>query len=301
MQIFDELNKNANLSLALGFFDGVHLGHQAVIKNAVDYAKQNGAKSAVVTFKDHPCCYFYDVCPKYILTREDREKKIEALGVDFLYELDFPSISGLTAKEYLQDILVKHFMPVSISTGFNHYFGYKKSGNVDFLEKNANKFGYKYFKLPPQKVDGEVISSTLIRKCLSVGEIQRANKMLGAKFSVGGQVIKGNQIGRTIGFRTANLVYPSELIELPHGVYSVDIDINADNSPVSYRGIANFGTRPTVDGKTTLVEVHILDFDEDIYGKIINVKFNKMIRKEQKFSSLDALKKQIESDIRQMN
>lgn len=298
MQIFHDLNNNRNLSLALGFFDGVHLGHQAVIKNAVDYAKQNNAKSAVVTFKDHPCCYFYDVGPKYILTRDDREKKIEALGVDFLYELDFPSISGLTAQEYLQDVLVKHFIPVSISTGFNHYFGYKKSGNVDFLERNADKFGYKYFKLPPQKVDGEVISSTLIRKCLSVGEIQRANKMLGAKFSVGGQVIKGNQIGRTIGFRTANLVYPSELIELPHGVYSVDIDINTDNSPVTYRGIANFGTRPTVDGKTTLVEVHILDFEEDIYGKIINVKFNKMIRKEQKFSSLEALKKQISLDIK---
>ena len=109
MQIFTELNKNPNLSLALGYFDGVHQGHQAVIKKAVDFAHKNNTKSAVITFKDHPCCYFWGVCPKYILTRKSREEKIAALGVDYLYELDFESISGLTAEEYLRDILIKYF------------------------------------------------------------------------------------------------------------------------------------------------------------------------------------------------
>ena len=289
MQIFSELNKNPNLSLALGYFDGVHLGHQAVIKNAVDFAHQNGNKSAVITFSDHPCCYFWGVCPKYILTRKEREEKIAELGVDYLYELDFESISGLTAEDYLKNILVKHFTPSSISTGWNHNFGYKKSGNVKFLAQHAKKFDYKYFDLPPQKKDNEIISSTSIRKLLSAGKIEKANSMLGYNFLISGEVITGNRIGRTIGFKTANLLYPPELIDLPFGVYSVDTQFG--------KGIANFGTRPTVDGKGTLLEVHILDFDKDIYGQNLTVKFNKMIRTEKKFPSLDALKTQIKLDI----
>ena len=289
MQIFSELNKNPNLSLALGYFDGVHLGHQAVIKNAVDFAHQNGNKSAVITFSDHPCCYFWGVCPKYILTRKEREEKIAELGVDYLYELDFESISGLTAEDYLKNILVKHFTPSSISTGWNHNFGYKKSGNVKFLAQHAKKFDYKYFELHPQKKDNEIISSTSIRKLLSAGKIEKANSMLGYNFLISGEVITGNRIGRTIGFKTANLLYPPELIDLPFGVYSVDTQFG--------KGIANFGTRPTVDGKGTLLEVHILDFDKDIYGQNLTVKFNKMIRTEKKFPSLDALKTQIKLDI----
>ncbi len=289
MQIFTELTKNPNLSIALGYFDGVHLGHQAVIKNAVDFARKNGEKSAVITFSDHPCCYFWGVCPKYILTRKEREEKIAELGVDYLYELDFESISGLTAEDYLKNILVKYFTPLSISTGWNHNFGYKKSGNVKFLAMNSKKFDYSYYELPAQKKENEIISSTAIRKLLSSGKIEKANTMLGYKFLISGEVIKGNQIGRTIGFKTANLIYPPELIDLPFGVYSVETEYG--------KGIANFGTRPTVNGKGTLLEVHILDFDNDIYGKNITVKFNKMIRAEKKFPSLDALKNQIISDI----
>lgn len=290
MQIFNELNFNKNLSLALGFFDGVHMGHKAVIKSAVDFARQNGTKSAVITFSDHPCCYFWGVCPKYILTRKQREEKIAQLGVDYLYELDFESISGLTASDYLKDVLVKHFTPVSISTGWNHNFGNKKSGNVEFLRENSKKFGYQYFELPPQKADGQIISSTEIRKLLSAGKIERANIMLGEKYQISGEVIMGNQIGRTIGFNTANLVYPTELIELPYGVYAVETQYG--------EGVANYGIRPTVNGSKAYLEVHILDFDKNIYGEILSVKFNKMIRGEKKFNSLDELKKQINKDIK---
>ena len=292
MQIITELNKNPNLSLALGYFDGVHLGHQSVIKQAVNFAKENNTKSAVITFKDHPCCYFYGVCPKYILTRRQREEQISKLGVDYLYELDFESISGLTAEEYLKNILIKHFTPTAVSTGYNHNFGYKKSGGVKYLAQEAKKFDYEYFEMSPQKLNNEIISSTAIRNLLSKGFIEKANNMLGYKFLTTGTVIKGNQIGRTIGFKTANIIYPGELINLPFGVYSVDTEYG--------KGIANFGTRPTVDGKGVLLEVHILDFDEDIYGKNITVEFNKMIRSEKKFSSLEELKQQINKDIQQI-
>lgn len=294
MQILHDLSENPNLSLALGYFDGVHIGHQAVIKNAVNYAKQNGGKSAVITFKDHPCCFFHGVCPKYILTREYREKFIADLGVDYLYELDFEKLAGLSAEEYLENILIKHFSPKSISTGFNHNFGHNKTGDVKFLEQESIKYNYKYFALPPQKYDGEVISSTKIRKLLSDGQIDTANKMLGRNFIIEGTVIKGRQIGRTIGFRTANILYPLELIDIPFGVYSVLVNYASQ----TYQGIANFGVRPTVNGQGALLEVHILDFERDIYGEVLEVKFIKMLRTERKFDSLDSLKQQISRDIK---
>ena len=297
MQILTELTKNPNLSLALGYFDGVHQGHQAVINNAVEFAKQHNTKSAVITFKDHPYCYFRGVCPKYLLTRKGREEKIEQLGVDYLYELDFESISGLLAEEYLRDVLIKYFTPSAISTGYNHNFGYKKSGNVKFLAAQAAKFGYQYFELPPQKLNNEVINSTEMRKLLSRGKIEKANKMLGYNFGITGEVIKGQQIGRTIGFRTANLIYPPELIDLPFGVYETAVRYAGK----IYRGIANFGVRPTVNGKGALLEVHLLEFDKDIYGENITVEFIKMIRKEKKFASLDELKKQITKDIENLS
>lgn len=295
MQIFTELNKNPNLSLALGYFDGVHKGHQRVINSAVDFARQNGNKSAVITFKDHPCCFFRGVCPKYILTREDRIKHIEALGVDYIYILDFNSkLCMLSAEEYLRNVLVDNFSPKSISTGFNHYFGAKKSGGVDLLTKKQSEYGYEYFEIPPQKVFNKTISSTAIRNTLNIGQIQNANEMLGYNFTISGKVIKGQQLGRKIGFRTANLLYPPELIDLPFGVYSVLVNHNG----LQYKGITNFGIRPTVsDTHRCSLETHILNFDKDIYGEEISVSFLKMIRAEHKFNSLEELKAQIEIDI----
>ena len=292
MQIFNEINQNKNLSLALGFFDGVHAGHRAVIKSAVNYAKLHNSKSAVITFSEHPCCYFWGVKPKYILTRQEREKQIEALGIDYLYELNFEEISGLTAQDYLKDVLINHFTPVSISTGWNHNFGCKKSGDVKFLRENSKKYGYEYFEIPAIKVDNTVVSSTKIRSFLSQGNLEKANLMLTRNFTISQEVVKGNQIGRTIGFNTANLVYPSELIELPYGVYTVQTQHG--------KGIANFGVRPTVNGSHAILEVHILDFNKDIYGEILNVQFLKMLRKERKFASLEELKKQIQIDIKQI-
>ena len=295
MQIFTELNKNPELSLALGYFDGVHKGHQKVIRSAVEFARQNGNKSAVITFKDHPCCFFRGVCPKYILTRADRLKHIEALGIDYVYILDFDArLCRLSAEDYLKNILIDNFSPKSISTGFNHYFGSKKSGGVDLLTKMQNIYGYEYFEIPPQKAGDDTISSTAIREALSKGQIQNANEMLGYNFTIKGEVVKGQQLGRKIGFRTANLVYPCELIDLPFGVYSV----NVRYGELIYKGISNFGIRPTVsNSKQCSLETHILDFDKDIYGEEISVEFLKMIRAERKFASLSELKAQIGEDI----
>ena len=290
MQVFYELTENKNLALALGYFDGVHLGHQEVIKSAVDYANKHNTKSAVITFKDHPCCYFYGVCPKYILSRKQREEEIAKLGVDFLYELDFnETLAGLSAEEYLKNILIKYFSPAAISTGFNHHFGARKSGDAEFLRQHQDRF--KYFEIPPQKINNEIISSTAIRNYLNKGEIAKANEMLGKNFSISGKVIEGQKLGRKLGFRTANLIYPAEIVDIPFGVYEVQTTYG--------KGITNFGIRPTVSStKKAVLETHILDFDKDIYGKTIKVEFLRMLRKEQKFNSVNELKKQIQSDIK---
>ena len=297
MQVLNELIKIPELSIALGFFDGIHKGHQAVIKNAVNFANQNNTKSAVITFKDHPCCFFYGTKPKYLLTREEKHAKIAALGIDYLFELDFESISGLKADEYLKDVLVKYFTPKAITTGWNHNFGYKQSGNVKFLAQNAEKYDYKYFEISPQKEGLKNISSTAIRDYLFDGLIEDANKMLGYKFSIKGEVVEGQKLGRKIGFRTANLIYPDELVDLPFGVYSVEVNHNNK----IYKGITNFGIRPTVsDNNIRSLETHILDFDKDIYGENIEVSFIKMLRAERKFNSIDELTKQINKDIKEI-
>lgn len=294
MKVFTELNFNPKLSLALGYFDGVHLGHQSVIKQSVEFAHLNNCKSAIVTFKEHPVCYFRGCQPNYILTHEQRRQKIEALGVDYLYELDFSKFANLTAEDYLENVLVKNFSPLAITTGFNHNFGKNKLGNTEFLEKMSEKLGYKYFLQPAEKLDGKIVSSTAIRKYLSDGNLLQANRMLGSNFPIEGTVIKGQQLGRQIGFRTANLIYPDNIVQIPYGVYLTTVTYNN----ISYKGITNFGIRPTISkDNIPSLETNILDFDEDIYGENISIEFLDMLRPEQKFSSLDKLITQIKFDV----
>lgn len=295
MEIIRELKQIPNLSLALGFFDGVHIGHQAVISCAVEFAKETNCQSAVVTFKEHPYCFFKGVSPKYILTLEDKYKYLEELGVDYVFELDFASIYNLTPLQYLEDVLVKYFYPRAISTGFNHKFGVDKTGDVKFLSDHQDKFDYLYFATPPQSIFGDVVSSTAIRQFIKSGVVDMASSMLGRKFAVSGTVIKGRELGRTIGYPTANIIYPLDIVEPPYGVYDVNVEL--DDGSI-YRGLANFGVSPTVsnDG-ICILEVYLLNFEGDLYDRDIKVHFTKMIRPEIKFNNLDELKTQIEFDI----
>lgn len=298
MEIVRELREIPNLSLALGFFDGVHLGHQAVINCAVDFARENNCKSAVVTFKEHPYCYFKGVSPKYILTLEDKYKYIEELGVDYLIELDFAKVCTMTPMQYLEKVLVKYFSPKAISTGFNHKFGVDKSGNVMFLSDCQEKFDYIYFATPPQSIYGDVISSTAIRQFIKSGSVFMADTMLGRKFAVSGTVIKGKELGATIGYPTANIIYPLDIVEPPHGVYEVEVNIGDTQT---YKGLANFGVSPTVSnsGICTL-ETYILNFKGNLYDSDIKVSFGRFIRPEIKFSNLDELKTQIDLDLQSL-
>lgn len=295
MEIIRELTEIPNLSLALGFFDGIHLGHQSVINCAVEFAKDNDCASAVVSFQEHPYCYFKKESPKYILTLDDKHKIMEDIGLDYLIELDFGSVCHMTPTEYLEDVLVKYFSPKAISTGFNHKFGVDKSGNVIFLSDCQEKYDYIYFATPPQSIYGDVISSTLIRQHIKSGSVFMANSMLGRKFSVEGTVVKGKELGATLGYPTANIIYPSDIIEPPFGVYEVEVLLDDGKT---YKGLANFGTAPTVsDGNTCSLETYILNFKGNLYDKNIKVSFVKMIRPEIKFGNTDELKTQISIDL----
>ena len=294
MEIYSDIKQIPKLSIALGFFDGVHLGHQTVISRTVSYAKEMDTKSAVITFKDHPCSYFYDLTPEYVLTREIRRERIANLGADYLFELDFSKYATLTAQEYLEDTLVKNFSPIGITTGFNHNFGKDRGGGTEFLQANSSCYGYKYFLIPPQKLNDEVISSTAIRLALKEGNIEKSNAMLGYKFYINGTVVRGKQLGKTLGFPTANLTYPQELIRLPLGVYVTKTTYNGR----IYQSITNVGKCPTVaDCYDVCTETHILNFDTNIYGKHLTVEFLHYLRPEKKFSSILELKQQINEDL----
>ena len=294
MEILNKLKSDENLAIALGFFDGIHLGHKAVINAAVDYAKKNNIKSAVVTFRQSPYVALNNVKPNYIITLEEKIKAIKKLGVDYLYLADFTEdLAKQTASDYLKN-LVDDIHPKMIATGFNHYFGYNKSGGVDYLRLMQQEYGYEFKEINPIKLNEDVISSTAIRKALSNGDIPKANSMLGYRFYVKNEVIKGRQIGRTIGFKTANLKMPEKMINIPDGVYAVEVEVLGKK----HMGIANFGSNPTVtDDSQKLLEVHIIGFNQDIYGELVKVSFLVKIRNEKKFQSLTELKAQIEKDI----
>lgn len=297
MQVFYELKEKPNLSLALGFFDGVHEGHKVVLKNAVNLANQNGQKSAVITFKDHPLCYLQNRTPQYIVSLEDRLSLIESQGIDYAYILDFDeNIADLLAIDYLKEILVKNFSPKFITTGFNHYFGANKQGNASFLRTYQQEFGYKYFEIPPITFNNTLISSSKIRQFVADGDLEKIPSLLGENFFVKGRVITGERLGRTLSFPTANIVYPKEIIKISKGVYASFVEIEGKR----YKAITNYGKRPTVNSNNSLsLESHIIDFNGNIYDKDIKISFVKKLRDEKKFPSLPDLKSQLVRDEQQ--
>lgn len=284
-------------SLVLGFFDGVHKGHRAVIESA--YSND----ITLITFKESPAVYFGHK-PEYIFSRKNSIEKIKTLEVNEVVALDFSQIASLTAEEYLK-LLVDNYKPISISTGFNHTFGLNKCGNADFLKQQQDKYGYKYICIPPVGENGEIVSSTLIKNYIRNGNVEYANILLESPFMLEGTVIHGAKLGRTIGFPTANIKYPENIVKLPYGVYKVRITDYPLTKILSRRvrelnGVMNWGMKPTVNNALEpVIEVHILDFDGDLYGKDLKIEVLKQIRTEKKFGSLDELKAQINEDIKQ--
>lgn len=278
------LKKDSNIpqqpSLILGYFDGIHAGHRDVIRNC-----PRGTK-VLVTFSSSPAEYFGKNI-SYIYKRMFNYNLIEELGVDYIYEQDFSKIADMTAEEYL-NLLIKKFNPSSVTTGFNHTFGANKQGNPEFLEKNKTSF--EYFCTPPTKLENEIVSSTRIKELLALGEIEKANRFLVNNFTLESKVIKGAKLGRKLGFPTANLKYPEKIVKIPYGVYKIRV--------LSMPAVMNWGIKPTI-GSKEVMEVHIPNYEGNLYGKKIEIEVISKIRDEKKFDSLEDLKKQIEKDVQE--
>lgn len=294
MQIYDELTYINKSSLALGFFDGLHLGHNVVLKNAIKIAKENNVNSTVITFKTHPLNTLTNQPVKQILTLNEKLDMLNKLGIDNVVLLDFQKISNIKAKDYLENILIKYFSPIAITTGFNHHFGFNKEGDSKFLRENKEKYGYKYFEVPPFVVNNNIVSCSVIRNIIQLGNFPEANELLGYKFFIQGIVIKGSQLAGKLGYPSANIVYPENKVNIPHGVYYVKVEVDG----IEYNGVLNHGYAPTLNNETQLkTEVHIVDFNEDIYGKNIKISFITKIRNQLRFENVEKLKAQILRDI----
>lgn len=294
---FSDYIKVPNAIVTIGTFDGVHLGHQAILKDMVHTAKEIGGETVVITFYPHPrqVLNIDSSNLRFINTQEEKLKHLEKLGIDNVIVVKFTKEFSLISSEtFISDYIVRNISPVKLVIGYDHHFGKNRTGDFNQLHEMKNKYGFELQRIDVQDVENIAVSSTKIRHSLKQGDIEHANALLGYQFTYIGNVISGNKIGREIGFRTANLNINKEyrLIETS-GVYATYVDYN----DTTYKSMTYIGRKPTINNDDIEnIEVHIFDFNDDIYDKNIKVRFVSRIRDEYKFESLDALKKQIEID-----
>ena len=298
MRIFKKtlINKSfKNSVLAIGNFDGVHIGHQKVLSSAYTKAKKNKKKFGLLTFEPLPVMFFNKNIKNHrIDSYYQKIQNLKTKKLDFVIMQKFnKKFSKINFKEFFSKILFKKINCKYIYVSKNFKFGNKREGDVEKLKANEKKYSYKTIVTSPVLKNKKTISSTLIRKFLKMGKIKKANKLLGRKWEVIGKVTRGYRRGRKIGFPTCNLNLDNYIIP-KCGVYAVNVRINK----ILKKGIANIGYRPTFEGKKLLLEVNIFNLKKNLYDKKINVIFNKFIRPEKKFKNILQLKNQIKKDIR---
>lgn len=296
MIVIDDIimdNKDSENYVALGSFDGLHSGHLSLVKKTVQVAKEKNGKSMVFTYKNHPKTLVKpESAPKLIMDLETKLKYLEEENVDIVVLRSFTKeFMSVSAEDFIKLLCVDYNVK-GIIVGFNFRFGYKNLGDVKLLEDLQGKYGYKLYVMEPYTYNGDVISSTRIRKSILEGDVKEASKMLSKPYLIKGKVIHGKKLGRTIGFPTANLEFDSKIIIPDKGVYYTNVEYNNK----TYKGITSVGYNPTVNRQQLTIETYILDFDDTIYGQELKVYFIERIREEIKFNSLDELVKQIKKD-----
>ena len=298
MKIYSNINlknKHRNGVIAIGNFDGLHLGHLKVIKEAKVKAKKLNLPFGVMTFEPIPVMFFNKKLKNHrINSLEQKKNLLKKLKLDFLIVIKFNKyFSSLTAEDFIKKIIYKKIKCKYLYVSRNFKFGHKRRGNIKTLKKFEKLFDYKRVITKPYKKNNKIISSTIIRKKIRAGKIEEINKLLNRVWSVEGKVIKGQKRGRKIGFPTCNLKLDNYVIPRL-GVYTVKVS----NKNFNKNGIANIGYRPTFKGQSLLLETNIFGFRKNLYNKVINVSFEKFIRPEKKFKNLEYLKKQIKLDIK---
>lgn len=294
-QAADLKREGRRVCVAIGVFDGVHLGHQQVIRQALTDAEQHEALGVVITFDRHPNAVVApDRVPPLIYSLPQKLRAIEALGVDATWLIPFDEAFSRQSGEDFVRKLARDFGPLqSVCVGREFTFGHKRSGNVEVLQRLGAELAFVVHGLAAVSLDEQVVSSTRIRETIRAGDTDLASQMLGRGYAISGEVIRGAQLGRKLGFPTANLDARG-LVLPPNGVYAVHARVGEK----VHRAALNIGFRPTVGaGLAQQVEAHLLDFDGDLYGQEMEVTWVERIREERKFPSLDALKAQIARDV----
>lgn len=288
-------SKHENIMIGLGNFDGVHIGHQKLIYDLVLMAKEINGTPAVFTFHPHPLAILKpESCPPRLLSQEYKQKIFARLGVEVLLTIPFNlKLAGLSPEDFVSMVLCEEIGARGVVVGYNYTFGHRGRGNPELLKDLSETYGFALQVVHPVMVEGQTVSSTMIRHLIKIGDVSGAAKLLGYYPFTAGEVVAGEKRGRTLGFPTANLEINQELLVPANGVYAAKIYHNGD----TYFGLANIGVKPTFHGKKRNIEVHLLDFCEDLYGKQIKVSFTRRIRGEKKFASPSELIKQIEMDI----
>ena len=288
-----------NAVITTGAFDGVHIGHQQIISRMKQIALETGGETVIITFHPHPRKVISSIPGeiKQLTSLEERIALLAQMGIDHLVVVNFDyAFSNLTASQYVKEFLFDHFHPHTILVGYDHRFGNGRTGNFELLQKMGTELGFKTEEINEKWVEGEIVSSTHIRNYIQEHQIEKANALLGYPYQFEGFVVRGNQIGRTIGFPTANLhIHNEEKLIPSNGVYAVKVKGNCLDGSV-YNGMMNIGIRPTVDGQKKVIEVHILEFDQDIYEQNLTVLVYEYIRGEVKFDGLETLKAQLAKD-----
>ncbi|GGM93127.1 riboflavin biosynthesis protein [Dyadobacter beijingensis] len=299
MNIYHSLDSFEKLEYGVvtsGTFDGVHLGHQKILARLKEITEQSGGESVVLTFWPHPRMVVSEDSQglQLLSTIDEKIELFSKLGIQHLAIVPFTrSFSELTSEEFIRQVLVEKINTKKLVIGYDHRFGRNREGSFEFLQKNCSEYGFEVEEIPREDIEHTAISSSRIRKALITGHIQEANELLGRAYSLSGTVVKGKQLGRTIGFPTANLYVHEDYKLIPmNGVYV----INAVYQEQVYKGMLNIGVRPTVDGTVRTIEAHLFDFDKEIYGEDLKLELLHYLRPEQKFNGLDMLVKQIGID-----
>ncbi len=286
-----------NAVITIGTFDGVHVAHKKIINRIVTDAKKINGESVIITFYPHPRNIIKPEKPVYNLTTLDEKlNRLRTLQVDHVFVIPFSrEFSEMEAQKYAEDFLIKKFNPSIIVFGYDHHFGKNRSGDINLLKKIASKYNITVEEISEQMVSDITISSTKIRNYLTQHKVQEANKLLGYAYQLTGLVVKGDKIGRTLGYPTANIHIDDEYKLLPaDGIYAVKCKLKKNEN--IFKGMMSIGYRPTFNGITRTLEVNIFEFDKTIYGEELTVEFIAFIRKEEKFNSSDELIKAMDRD-----
>jgi riboflavin kinase / FMN adenylyltransferase len=295
---FESLKNVKNPVVTIGTFDGVHRGHQSILKRLREIAAQVNGETVMLSFYPHPRIVLYpdDHKVELLSSPEEKASQLQASGLDHLVIYPFSrEFSRMPAFDYVRDLLVTGIGAHTVVVGYDHRFGRNREGNHATLLELSEIFGFQVEEIPAQIIDHNNISSTKIRTALLEGAVDEANEYLGYHYSISGTVIQGDQIGRTIGYPTANIEPDYALKLIPaNGIYAVNVKVDEN----SFDGVLSIGVRPTINNlKKRSIEVHILNFEQDIYGRKICLELLSYLREEKKFGSIDELKKEIDHDI----